>query len=214
MVFIGSFDMEQCFRKACSAEKLIKNNQIKRMKPMRKFSGVVLSPKGTRTVSPQDREIIETKGLAVIDCSWNRVEEVNFKILPRTYNRLLPYLVAANTINYGRPCKLNCAEALAAALYICGYKKESYNLLQPFSYGEEFLSLNQALLEQYSQAASPDEVIQIQNAHLEYIANRRNTKNIIESEESEEEEESEEQSEEEDDSNSNSLEEEEEEEEN
>jgi pre-rRNA-processing protein TSR3 len=56
-------------------------------------------------------------GLCVIDCSWNRIDEVkaSFK-----HERLLPHMVAVNPVNYGRKFKLNCAEALAAALKLVG----------------------------------------------------------------------------------------------
>ena len=42
------------------------------------FPGVILSPMGKACVSCQDQELIGAKGLAVVDCSWNRLEEVPF----------------------------------------------------------------------------------------------------------------------------------------
>ena len=42
------------------------------------FPGVVLSSEATQFVSPADKEIIETHGIAGINCSWNRLEEIPF----------------------------------------------------------------------------------------------------------------------------------------
>ncbi|KAI5191419.1 pre-rRNA-processing protein TSR3 [Nematocida minor] len=172
MPYLYSFDMKQCFAKMCSAEKLVKQKYAKALQPTRRFGGLVLSPKGTQTVSPADRKYIEKYGLAVVDCSWNRLEEINFSTLPAMRNRLLPYLVAANTVNYGRPCKLNCAEAFCAALYICGFKEDAEKVLEPFAYGPEFLKINRDLLEAYSNCASAEEIISVQNAQISARKNK------------------------------------------
>uniref|UniRef100_A0A915CZ44 non-specific serine/threonine protein kinase n=1 Tax=Ditylenchus dipsaci TaxID=166011 RepID=A0A915CZ44_9BILA len=82
-------------------------------------------------------------------------------------HRLLPFLIAANSVNYGRPCKLTCAEALAAGLYIVNEVKAAERLMQVFSWGPTFLKLNAEALEIYRQCKDSKEVIQRQQQYMD-----------------------------------------------
>ena len=42
------------------------------------FPGIILSPVGKSCVSREDASLIAEKGIAVVDCSWNRLDEVPF----------------------------------------------------------------------------------------------------------------------------------------
>ena len=134
-----------------------------------RWAGVCLSPEGESVVSPADCHVMASQGAAVIDCSWARLEETPFSKMKSAHPRLLPWLVAANPVNYGKPCKLNCVEALAAAFYICGYPDTALQYLSKFSWGPSFLHINRELLDQYSAAADSQEVLEIQNRHLELM---------------------------------------------
>jgi pre-rRNA-processing protein TSR3 len=81
----------------------------------------------------------------------------------------VPYLVAANSVNYGKPWRLNCVEALAAAFFICGHEDWAHQVLTHFSYGEPFLEINGQLLKRYAACANEDEVKKAEEIWLEKI---------------------------------------------
>ncbi|THG02407.1 hypothetical protein TEA_001232 [Camellia sinensis var. sinensis] len=130
------------------------------------FGGIVLSPAGSQCVSKEDYILIKRKGLAVVDCSWARLDDVPFTKLRCAAPRLLPWLVAANPVNYGRPCQLSCVEALSAALIICGEEETANLLLSKFKWGHAFLSLNREILKAYSECENSADMISVQNAWL------------------------------------------------
>lgn len=127
---------------------------------------MTLSPKGTSIVSPADTAIVLQYGLAVVDCSWARVKEVPFGKIRSPHERLLPYLVAANPVNYGKPLKLNCVEAFAACCFITGQDVVGHLLMGKFSWGHAFYTLNQELFELYKNCTDAEDVVVKQNIYI------------------------------------------------
>lgn len=160
------WDFDQCDPKRCSGKKLERLGYVKSLAVGQKFHGIVVSPRGKGVVCPDDKEIVETGGVAVVECSWARLDEIPFHKIGGQNERFLPYLVAANTVNYGRPWKLNCAEALAACFAIVGHIDWAEELLKNFSWGLTFLEINRELIEVYQQCADAESVNKAQDAWL------------------------------------------------
>ncbi|KAF2099958.1 DUF367-domain-containing protein [Rhizodiscina lignyota] len=163
------WDFGHCDAKRCSGKRLIRQGLMRELHVGQKFAGIVVSPKGKKYVSSADAPVLEQFGAAVVECSWNRVEEVPFARIGGKHERLLPYLVAANSINYGRPWRLNCAEALAACFYICGQKEWAEDVLAPFSYGEEFLKINADVLNAYVECKDDEEIKKAEENYMKQL---------------------------------------------
>ncbi len=126
---------------------------------------IVLDPFTPKAFSPADRERMEKRGLIALDCSWLHATEV-FDLSSHGIFRCLPYLVAANPVNYGVPTKLSTVEALAAALYIASFREQAEEILSKFKWGLQFITLNKELLEGYAQAKDSNGVVKLQKDYI------------------------------------------------
>jgi pre-rRNA-processing protein TSR3 len=126
---------------------------------------IVLNPFSEIAFSPADRERLEQFGLAALDCSWEHAQKVMGEHVRGT-SRCLPILIAGNPVNFGKLTKLTTAEAIAAALYIAGFKEESKQLLSIFTWGHTFFELNDILLSNYVMAKDSAEIVEMQNKLL------------------------------------------------
>jgi pre-rRNA-processing protein TSR3 len=159
------YHAKQCDPKRCTGLKL-KRHGLARLVSKTRFlpkRAVVLNPFSEIAFSPADRKRVEDFGLAALDCSWEHAEKVLLKQVKGT-SRCLPILIAGNPVNFGKATKLTTVEALAAALYIAGFKQKAAELLSIFGWGHTFLELNHALLENYASAQDSTEIIEMQRS--------------------------------------------------
>ncbi len=160
----------QCDPKKCTALKLKRHGLIRIVNQIRFLPkrAVVLNPFSEIAFSPADRKRIEEFGLAALDFSWEHAEKPLLKSVRGT-SRCLPYLVAGNPVNFGRPTKLSTVEALAAALYIAGFREDAERLLSIFKWGHTFIEINRERLESYSKAKDSKSMVEIQKQFVRLI---------------------------------------------
>lgn len=163
-------DMEGDDPKKCSARKLLRTKMATRIDSIYRFPPrmILLHPYSDKAMSPADRTFAENKGIGIVDCSWVDAEKIFSKKM--TYTRYecrsLPFVLAANPVNWGKPFKLSSLEAFSAALYITGHKEQAQNILGIYNWGNNFLELNREPLERYSRAKNSSEIITIQEDYI------------------------------------------------
>ena len=166
VVRIVVYHARQCDPKKCSTLKLKRFGLVEAVFKVRFLprGAIVLNALAERAFSPADKPRMERFGLAALDYSWEKGVQPH---LPQyLVSRCLPFLVAANPVNYGTPTKLSTVEALAAALYIVSFRVDAEKLLGIFKWGPEFIRLNYERLETYAKAEDSSEILEIQKGFM------------------------------------------------
>lgn len=161
------YDEKQCDPKKCTGRKLVRFNQAQEIASLRRIphGAIVLTPWAEKAISREDAKRALARGMVALDLSWKNIDTVPRK-LKGVAERSLPFLVAANPVNWGRPCKLTCAEALSASLYIMGFKEQAHETMSKFTWGEELFRVNREPLELYSSVETSAEVVALQSEFL------------------------------------------------
>ncbi len=162
-VFI--FYMKQDDPKKCTSAKLLRFHLAR---PIFRLSSIpsraiVLNPVAEWILTRKDRAIVEEEGLVAVDCSWEKADRVFKRSFPGV-NRRLPLLMAGNPTNYATLSRLSSLEALAAALYITGFKAQALRYLSIFKWGSTFSTLNEQPLEEYSKAEDSGKIIELERS--------------------------------------------------
>jgi pre-rRNA-processing protein TSR3 len=154
--------------KKCSAKKLYKFGYVVLEKNIKKIpkQAILLSPFAEKSLSKEDLEIAKENGMVAVDCSWKNANKVFGYLKQIDISRALPFLIAANPVNYGKPFKLTTLEAFASSLYILGEKEHAKEILRIYKWSPHFLELNKEPLEDYSAAKNSKEIIQIMNKYI------------------------------------------------
>jgi hypothetical protein len=85
---IAMWDFGQCDSKKCTGRKLARLGSLKELRVSQGWPGVILSPSGKQALSKADHEIVKAYGIAVVDCSWAKLDEVPFSKIKGKHERL------------------------------------------------------------------------------------------------------------------------------
>jgi pre-rRNA-processing protein TSR3 len=154
--------------KKCSAKKLNKFGFVILEKNIRKVpkNAVLLNPFAEKSLSKEDLERALKNGIVAVDCSWKNAEKSFDYLYQINVSRALPFLIASNPVNFGKPFKLTTLEAFAAALYILDEIEHAKDILNIYKWAPHFLELNKQPLEDYRMAKDSKEIIQIMSKYI------------------------------------------------
>jgi pre-rRNA-processing protein TSR3 len=163
MIPLYAYRDNSCDPRKCTVKKLAHRGFARIVTAIARIprSTLLLDPTAEQAVSPADRDL---RSITALDCSWEVLD--TGAVASWRNRRALPFLVAANPVNFGRPFRLTSVEAMAATLYILGEKEQSQAILAPFGWGLRFIEVNADPLEDYARAKDSAEVVALQALYM------------------------------------------------
>ncbi|MHB8163930.1 MAG: DUF367 family protein [Methanoregula sp.] len=164
MIPLYAYRDNSCDPRKCTVKKLEKAGFLKIFTKLSLIprNTLLLDPTAEQALSPADRFV---RSITVLDCSWVVLD--TGAVQSWRIRRALPFLMAANPVNFGKPCMLSSIEALAATLYILGEKERAAAVLSKVNWGIRFLEVNEEPLDLYSKAKNSTEIIEIQSLYID-----------------------------------------------
>jgi pre-rRNA-processing protein TSR3 len=164
MIPLYAYRDNSCDPRKCTVKKLEKAGFLKIFSKISQIprNTLLLDPTAEQALSPADRFV---RSITVLDCSWVVLD--TGAVRSWRIRRALPFLMAANPVNFGKPCKLSSIEALAATLYILGEKDRAAAVLSKVNWGIRFLEVNREPLDLYANAKNSTEIIAIQSLYID-----------------------------------------------
>ncbi|HOU80303.1 MAG TPA: DUF367 family protein [Methanoregulaceae archaeon] len=163
MIPLYAFRDNSCDPKKCTVKRLERSGLVRVLSKISHIprNTILLDPTAQQALSPADRP---ARSLTVLDCSWEVLD--TGAVSSWRKRRALPFLVAANPVNFGRPYRLTSVEAFGAALFILGEREQARVVLESQKWGPRFLELNEEPLSLYARAVDSTEIIAIQKMFL------------------------------------------------
>lgn len=163
MIPLYAYRDNSCDPRKCTVKKLAQAGMLTILVHIHQIpkATLLLDPTAEQALSPADKNV---RSITVLDCSWEVFDSGAVSRWRR--RRALPFLVAANPVNFGRPFQLTSVEAFAAALYILGENDQAEIILSKFGWGLRFLEVNAEPLAEYARAKDSREIIEIQEHYL------------------------------------------------
>jgi len=163
MIPLVAYRDNSCDPRKCTVKKLERAGLLRIVKKISQIprNTLLLDPTAEQALSPADKF---AKSITALDCSWEVLD--TGAVTSWRIRRALPFLMAANPVNFGKPCKLTSVEAIAASLYILGEKEQAIRVLGCVSWGTRFLEVNKEPLDLYVTAKDSTEIVKFQGLFL------------------------------------------------